>query len=169
MGGEGGHRLARRHRCRRAPGQAGEHDALGHAGLGQFPPDRRRRRSQRADAGHDLEAPFLGYAPVDLLADGAVDRRVPRVEPHDRRFVWGAGVDRKHVLEGHGGRVVDRHPRPGMDEDGLRDQRRGPHHHVGRGQPVPPPQGDQVRRPRPGPDEADHRARPAGGTITVAR
>src|SRR5205823_6264372 len=96
------------------------------------------------------------------------ERRVARVEEDDGGGVVVGGVDGQHVLEGHGRRVMHRGTGAAVFQQRLRYDRRGPHDHVRRGQPLRAPQGDEVVGARAGTDERDHGVARAGVARAVA-
>ena len=88
--------------------QARDDDGLAHVGQGQLGLQRRGRTAEAGDAGNHLVFDAAGDKLVHLLADGAVDSGVARVQAHQLRTL-GIGLyhNRDNFFERHLGAVED--------------------------------------------------------------
>ena len=123
-----------------AHGGPGQHHGLTDAGEGQLLAERGSGSGVGRYARGDVVADSELDQPADLLADGAVERRIAGVHASDAlpRLVSFAHA-RDELVQGHVG---------GIDHDGVvarvgdhrgRYQRAGVEHHVGRSDQIPSP------------------------------
>jgi hypothetical protein len=155
---EAGQVLARRHR-RRAVRDPAEDDRLADAGHRELAPQGRGGRRERGHPRGDVVADAGLVKPARLLGDGAEDRRVTRAEPH---HVTSGRVGLRHgrddLVQGQVGGVDQPRARRAVREDLGRDQAPGVQADRALRQQALRPDGDQVSRARPGPDEMNGHA-----------
>ena len=151
--GEIGERLALGHR-RGAARRARQHQRLREARQSQFAPERRGGGGESGHAGRDrVRHPCPLQAP-QLLAHGAKDREVARMEP---RHVLGPrgrlDTERNDRVEIERRGVDDPRVRRAMIEQGARDQRAGIETDGSARDEIAPAHCDEIGSARPGADE----------------
>src|SRR5215210_2796512 len=144
--------LALRHRgAARAARQDHRLRDLGH---GQLSPDGRSGGTQRGDPRDYLPIEAKLVAKLDLLHHGPVQTGVARMHPgHFQVLFHGPLVEPSHAFQRYGRRLYYLGARAGVLEYTFVHEAPGPDHHVGLTDEPGSPDRQQIRRPRPSPDE----------------